>query len=310
MRVLVTGGAGFIGSHLVEALLARGDEVRVLDAFDDAYDPALKRRNVAAFRDRVVEGDVRDPAAVARLVEGVDAVAHLAARAGVRESLRSPALYQDVNVRGFAVLLDAARRAGARVVFASSSSVYGASTPLPFREDAPADRPVSPYAASKRAGELLAHAAWAGWGLPVTCLRFFTAYGPRQRPGMAIARFFRLARAGRPLPVFGDGDSSRDYTYVSDAVDAVLRALDRPLGFAVLNVGSGEPVRLDRLVERVARAAGRTVAVERLPEQPGDVPATLADNRAAREALGWRPTVTLDEGLARYRDWLDAAEPD
>lgn len=311
MHVLVTGGAGFIGSQVVAALLARGDMVTVLDCFDDAYDPALKRANLQGTAARVVEGDLRDLGTVEAALGDADAVVHLAARAGVRESLADPLLYESVNVRGTAVVLEALRRQGrARLVFASSSSVYGARADgARFTEDDNADTPVSPYAATKRAGELICHAAHAAWGIPVTCLRFFTVYGPRQRPAMAIAKFFELIRAGEPLPVFGDGSAIRDFTYVADAVSSVLAALDHPSGYQVLNVGSDAPVRLDALIEAIARAAGAPATLEHLPLQNGDVPRTHADVRRARAVLGWQPTVSLDEGLRRYAEWVDAGRP-
>ncbi len=313
MRVLVTGGAGFIGGHLVRALLTRGDEVTVLDSFDDAYDPALKEANLAGVvglrsgRARLVRGDQRDPAALADALAGVDAVAHLAARAGVRPSLRDAQLYASVNVGGMAALLDALRpRPEVPVVFASSSSVYGASSTPPFREDDAADRPLSPYAATKRAGELLAYSAHAGWGAQVCCLRFFTVYGPRQRPDMAISRFLSCALEGRPLPVFGELNSCRDYTWVGDTVDAILAALDRPQPFAIINVGGGSPVTLGALVRAVGEATGVEVALEALPAQPGDVPLTHASIDRAAELLGWKPRVSLEEGLRRTAAWLRA----
>lgn len=315
MRVLVTGGAGFIGSHLVAALRARGDTVTVLDCFDDAYDPALKERNLAGTDARVLRGDIRDLATVDEALGDSDAVVHLAARAGVRESLVDPLLYEEVNVRGTAVVFEAVRQRAAAtgraipVVFASSSSVYGARGPGRFEEDAGADAPVSPYAATKRCGELLAHAAWAGWGVPVTCLRFFTVYGPRQRPAMAIAKFVRLAQAGDPLPIYGDGSAVRDFTYVADAVRGVLCALDQPDGYRVLNIGSDAPVRLSELVDAIERVVGRPVQRRHLPVQPGDVPRTHADIRRARAQLGWGPQVSLDEGLRRYVAWAADAEP-
>jgi UDP-glucuronate 4-epimerase len=216
-----------------------------------------------------------------------------------------------VNVRGTAVVLEALRRQGrARLVFASSSSVYGARADGGrFTEDDNADTPVSPYAATKRAGELVCHAAHAAWGMPITCLRFFTVYGPRQRPAMAIAKFFRLIRAGEPLPVFGDGSAIRDFTFVEDAVRAVLAAVDHPDGFQVLNVGSDAPVRLDALIHAIGEAAGRAPILEHLPLQNGDVPRTHADVSRARAALGWSPQVSLAEGLRRYADWVDAGMP-
>jgi UDP-glucuronate 4-epimerase len=308
MHVLVTGGAGFIGSQVVSAFLSRGDRVTVLDCFDDAYDPALKRANLAGTAAHVVEGDLRDLDTVQGALADADAVVHLAARAGVRESLADPLLYESVNVRGTAVVLEALRRQGkARLVFASSSSVYGSRADGGrFTEADNADTPVSPYAATKRAGELICHAAHAAWGMPITCLRFFTVYGPRQRPAMAIAKFFRLVRAGEALPVFGDGSAIRDFTYVDDAVRAVLAAVDHPEGYQVLNVGSDAPVRLDALIRAIGEAAGEPVVLNHLPLQNGDVPRTHADVSRARDVLGWSPQVSLQEGLGRYAAWVDA----
>ena len=311
MHVLVTGGAGFIGSHLTEALLDRGDTVTLIDSLDDAYDPAIKARNLAELRrhasaaPRVIQADLREPGLLLEALEGVDAVAHLAARAGVRQSLVAPQLYAAANVGGMAAVLDALRqRPGIPLVFASSSSVYGASPRVPFREDDPADQPLSPYAATKRAAELLGHAASAGWGAEVTCLRFFTVYGPRQRPDMAISRFLRRALDGVPLPVYGDPGSCRDYTWVGDVVAAIVAALDRPRPYAVLNVGGGAPVTLAGLVQAVAEAVGREVAVDSLPPQAGDVPLTHADIGRAAELLGWAPRVGLAEGLRRTAAWM------
>ena len=306
MHVLVTGGAGFIGSHLVAALRQRGDSVTVLDNFDDYYDPALKRANVERVEGlRLVEGDLRDPAAVDRALEGVEAVAHLAARAGVRPSLTQAPLYIDVNVRGTQALLDGMERAGVkRLVYASSSSVYGARTSGPFREDEAVHRPVSPYAATKLAGELLIHAATCTRELSATCLRLFTVYGPRQRPEMAIHLFARKALAGEPIARFGSGLSKRDYTYVDDIVRGMLLALDRPVPYAVLNLGSASPITLQGLLEALASALDVELRIEQLPDQPGDVPSTWADISRARELLGWQPEVPLSTGLVRFRDWL------
>lgn len=313
MKVLVTGGAGFIGSHLVGALRARGDEVLVLDNLDDTYDPARKLENLRAEGvgvgegpARLLRGDLRDEVTLHQALRGVDAVVHLAAVAGVRDSLLDPLRYESINVRGTVGLLEAMRHAGCRrLVFASSSSVYGSrDDDALFSEEDRADRPVSPYAATKRAGELLCYAAHATWGLDVTCLRFFTVYGPRQRPAMAIARFVQLALAGQPLPLYGDGASVRDYTFVGDAVRGVVAALDRPHGYDVINLGCGAPIRLDALAAAVGQAAGVAVRVEHLPDQPGDVPRTHADIRRARAVLGWSPQVEIVDGLRAYVAWV------
>jgi UDP-glucuronate 4-epimerase len=308
MKVLVTGGAGFIGSHVVERLLARGDDVRVLDSFEPSYAPARKEANLAQSlaRVRLLRADLGDTEALDRVMRGVDAVIHLAARAGVRRSLADPGPYLRTNVEGTAALLEAMRRHGVdRLVNASSSSVYGARSDGPFREDDPLGVPASPYAASKRAAELLCETWHRLHGLRVTTLRFFTVYGPRQRPDMAIDRFTRAAFDGRPIRLFGDGSSLRDYTYVDDTVRGVLAALDRPLeGAPVFNLGNGRPVSLRDLVSALEDALGRPVEALWEPEQAGDVPMTWADTEKARETLGFECGVALAEGLQRFVGWL------
>lgn len=299
MRVLITGGAGFIGGHLCRALLREGHALTVLDSFDDAYAIEMKRENIAGLPMRLIEGDLRDGAAVRAALEGADAVVHLAARAGVRESLADPLLYEDVNVRGTLELLSAMRARPIPLVFASSSSVYGRRADAhAFTEDDDVGHPVSPYAATKRACELFLYAAHSDWRLSARCLRFFTVYGPRQRPAMAIALFIDRAQNNEPLPIFGDGSALRDFTWVGDAVQAILAALRLPPGFGVYNIGSGAPVRLDALVDAIERAVGRPVQRLHLPDQPGDVPRTHADISRAAAELGWRPRVSLIEGIA------------
>jgi len=300
VRVLVTGGAGFIGSHLVRALIGRGDQVTVLDNFDEAYDPSLKIANIEGLDLELVEGDVRDRVAVEEALVGVDAVVHLAARAGVRESLEHPGLYASVNIGGTVNLLEALRdRGNVPLVFAGSSSVYGERDDGPFSESDALGFPASPYAGSKRSAELVCHGAHLSWGQQVTVLRFFTVYGPRQRPAMAISKFIGMAQTGETIPLFGGGLSRRDYTYVDDAVRSVLAALGQPQGFEVLNVGGGSPVTLNGLVAAIAEATGREVEIERLEEQPGDVSLTWADPSRIRELLGWSAEVELVEGLRR-----------
>ena len=308
--VLVTGAAGFIGSHAVERLLARGECIVGLDNFDTFYDPAIKRENlVAASRDprfTLVEGDIRDAALLDALFarQPVRAVIHLAARAGVRPSVEQPALYADVNVRGTTVVLEAARRAGVpKVVYASSSSVYGGNTKVPFSEDDPVDHPVSPYAATKKATELVASVYHHLYGIDTIGLRFFTVYGPRQRPEMAIAAFTRWIAEGRPVPVFGDGSALRDYTYIDDIIDGVLGALDRGRGDRVYNLGESETTSLLELVRRIGDALGREPRIEFRPAQPGDVPTTYADIARARRELGYHPTVKVAEGIPRFVAW-------
>ncbi len=300
MNVLVTGGAGFIGSHLTRSLLGRGDAVTVLDNFDDAYDPAWKMANLDGLEINLVQGDVRDRSAVEEALRGVDAVVHLAALAGVRESLENPAEYASVNVGGTVTLLEALReRPSLPFVFASSSSVYGDRTDGPFTESDLLGFPASPYAGSKRAAELMCNAAHQSWAQPVTILRFFTVYGPRQRPAMAISKFIRMALAGETIPVFGNGSSQRDYTYVDDAVAAVVAALDQPKDFVVFNVGGGSPIRLDALVDAVGAATGVEIRTETFGEQPGDVVLTWSDPSQIEAQLGWKAQVDIIEGLRR-----------
>jgi len=305
--ILVTGGAGFIGSHVCEALLGRGDRVVVLDNFNDFYAPAIKRDNLRHLPGAtLVEGDLRDEDGIRRLFaeHEFDVVLHLAAMAGVRPSLRDPLLYTDVNVRGTQILLrELETRPQTRMVFASSSSVYGGNTKVPFAEDDDIHQPISPYAATKRAGELLAFTHHHLYGNPITCLRFFTVYGPRQRPEMAIHKFVRMTLEGRPIPIFGDGTTRRDYTYVDDIVDGVVRAVDRPNGYRIYNLGESRTVSLAELVEAIGRAVGVEPQLDRQPMQPGDVVVTYADVTRARAELGYEPATPLDEGLERFVAW-------
>ena len=310
MHVVVTGAAGFIGSHLCEALLARGCRVTGIDNFDAFYDPWIKRANIAACEAheqfRLIEADIRDEQAMGiALGRGPNAIVHLAARAGVRPSIEQPVLYQDVNVRGTCVLLEAARQAGVRrFIFGSSSSVYGNAEKVPFSESDNVDCPISPYAATKKAGELLAYTYHHLYDVNVTCLRFFTVYGPRQRPDLAIHKFARLILAGRPVPMFGDGGMMRDYTYVDDIVAGVIAALERADGYRIYNLGNSSPVGLRELIELIQQAVGRKAVVERLPEQPGDVQRTFADISRARAELGFEPRTDFRTGLANFAAWL------
>lgn len=310
--VLVTGAAGFIGSHAVEALVRGGRRVVGLDNLDPFYDVAQKRRNLSELARlpgfRFVEGDIRDAPLVARILRDgpVDEVVHLAAKAGVRPSIADPALYADVNVKGTAVLLEAARLARVRAfVLASSSSVYGARSDPPFRESDPPAVAISPYACTKQACELLGRTFAALHGLDVTALRFFNAYGPRQRPDMAIHKFSALLLAGRPLPFYGDGSMRRDHTYVEDVADGVVRALDRApgRGFRVYNLGNSATVSLTELVAALETAWGARALLDRLPDQPGDVPTTCADLTLSRAELGFAPRTDLRAGLERFVAW-------
>lgn len=310
MNVLVTGGAGFIGSHLVERLLREGHRVTVLDNFDDFYDPAVKRRNLAGpsamASFRLVEGDLRDEKLLEKIFKGgeIETVAHLAARAGVRPSIQNPMLYADVNIRGTMTLLEACRKSGiSRLVFASSSSVYGNNPKVPFSEDDAVDHPISPYAATKKAGELLCHTYHHLFGMDIACLRYFTVYGPRQRPEMAIHQFTRLIHQGKKICLFGQGNSQRDYTYVDDAIEGTLLALSKRHGYQIYNIGESQTISLLQLVQTIEKLLGQKALLEHLPEQPGDVERTFADIRRAEERLGYHPKVKIEEGLKRFVKW-------
>ncbi len=303
--VLITGGAGFIGSHTAERLASGGARVVVLDNFCDFYDPAIKRARAARLASigvDVREGDIRDEGLVGALHEEFrpDAVVHIAAMAGVRPSIENPKLYAEVNLDGTVNLLDAAVATGVKkFVFASSSSVYGNNEKVPFSEDDPVDEPISPYAATKRACELLAHSYWHLHRLPVFCMRFFTVYGPGQRPDLAISKFMRMIAAGEEIPFFGDGSSSRDYTYIDDIVDGVMAALDRCDRFRIYNLGGSSPVTLAELVTQIEKVVGREARLDRRPAQAGDVERTYADLTRVRAELGYEPRVTLADGLRR-----------
>ena len=311
-KVLITGAAGFIGSHLVERCLARGCEVTGVDVFDEFYDPAIKRGNLAAALQsssfRLVEADIRERETMQRLLAGgaFDVVVHLAARAGVRPSLTQAELYFSVNVHGTLALLDALKECPdkTRFVFASSSSVYGGLTVTPFAETDENSRPVSPYAASKKAGEVLCHTYHHLYGIPIAALRFFTVYGPRQRPEMAIAKFARLMHAGEAIPMFGDGTTARDYTYIDDIIDGVERTMERTEGYEIYNLGEERTTTLRDLIAMIGRALDLEPRIEQKPLQPGDVTITYADVSKARDMLGYRPSTTVEEGLRRYSEWL------
>jgi UDP-glucuronate 4-epimerase len=311
MRTIVTGGAGFIGSHLVDRLLADGAEVTVVDNFDSFYDRAKKEANLADARRnprfRLIELDVRDAPGAISVVEECrpDSIVHLAARAGVRPSIADPRVYTEVNVLGTLAYLEAAVRLDPRprFIYASSSSVYGDRTSGPFRESDPVELPVSPYAATKRAGELLAHTFHHLYRLPVTGLRFFTAYGPRNRPDLAVAKFTRLIDLGLPVPMFGDGTSRRDYTYVADIVDGIVRAIDRCSSHHLYNLGNSQPIALKSLIDEISQALGKPAHVETLPDQPGDVRQTFAAIEHAADELGYAPATPFAAGLRRYIDW-------
>lgn len=316
-RILITGAAGFIGSHLAEALLARGDEVVGIDNFDPFYSRAEKERNLRRARAHpqftFQQLDILDTDGLAALLTPDTAIVHLAARPGVRPSLADPAGYARVNVEGTASVVRAARDRGvSRIAFGSSSSVYGDDTPAPFREDATAVQPLSPYAATKRAGELLIHALAPIYGMRVAALRFFTVFGPRQRPDLAIHSFARKILAGETLTLFGDGTQSRDYTYCDDIVAGVIAAIDWTAaaspGMEAFNLGGNEPVPLADMVRQLGQALGREPRIQWAPMQPGDVQHTYADLTKSGRVLGYHPRVPFGEGLRRFAAWLE--DPD
>jgi UDP-glucuronate 4-epimerase len=315
--VLVTGAAGFIGSHLSETLTARGDTVIGVDNFDPFYSQAEKERNLRKVRRHPAfsfhQLDILDRAAIGELLTEETVIVHLAARPGVRPSLADPAGYARVNVEGTAAILQAARDRGAtRIVFGSSSSVYGDDTTAPFREDASCLRPLSPYAASKRSGELLLSAMAPIYGFRAAALRFFTVYGPRQRPDLAIHAFARRILAGETITLFGDGSQSRDYTYCDDIVAGIIAAVDwtggAPVGLEIFNLGGNEPVPLRAMVAAVGKALGREPRIQWAPMQPGDVQHTYADLTKSGAMLEYRPRTTFAEGLRKFASWLE--DPD
>src|SRR5215204_88787 len=311
--VLVTGGAGFIGSHLVARLLAEGQwRVSVVDDFNDFYDPKVKRRNVAPHLGRAEfslhEADIRDRAALEEIFKGAafDVIVHLAARAGVRPSLSEPLLYSETNIGGTLNLLELARTHGTgQFVFGSSSSVYGENEKVPFAEDDPVAKPISPYAATKAAGELLCHTYSHLFGVRTVALRFFTVYGARQRPDLAIHKFARLISQGQPIPVFGDGTTRRDYTYVDDIIAGVRAAMDyEGAAYEVFNLGESRTVELRELIALIERELGQKARIDRQPPQPGDVPQTFADVSKARRLLGYDPRTNIEEGIRRFVEWF------
>lgn len=310
-NVLITGGAGFIGSHLSEIILKAGKTVICVDDLNNYYDPQLKRANLARlFRDPqfVYEyGDIRD----LKLLEDVfnkyniDAVVHLAARAGVRPSVESPFLYSDVNVRGTLNILECCKSFRVpKLVFISSSSVYGNNRKVPFHEDDLLVSLASPYASTKMAGEALCQSYHHLYGISIGCLRLFTVYGPRQRPDMAINKFASSMLRGEPIIVYGDGSSRRDYTYVKDIVDGIIRTLEARLGFEIFNIGNSQTVELSRLISLLEKEINTKAKIVREPAHPGDVPVTYADISKASELLGYKPEVSIEEGISRYIDWF------
>ena len=312
MNILVTGGAGFIGSHTVERLLASGGhQVTILDSFNDYYNPAIKRANVAAMAGRatVVEGELTDAPLIQKTFEQgrFDAVIHLAARAGVRPSIAQPELYIDTNIKGTFNLLESARRTGCgHFVFASSSSVYGVNKKVPFSEEDPILQTISPYAMTKMAGEQMCSNYSHLYGIRTVSLRFFTVYGPRQRPDLAISKFTRLIEDGLPIDKYGDGTTARDYTFISDIVDGIIGALNHRDGpiCDIFNLGGSQTVTLNDLIATIEAAVGRKAQIHQLPDQPGDVPLTSADVSKANRLLNFKPTTTIAQGVPRYVEWF------
>jgi len=310
MKILVTGGAGFIGSHLVERLVKEGNEVVCVDNFDSFYDPGIKEANIASLAGtrlfHLHRADIRDLPAMDAIFKtyAPDSVVHLAARAGVRPSIKDPLLYEDVNIKGTMNLLECMKKHGVRkMVFGSSSSVYGARQNIPFKEDELAQKPISPYAATKMAGELLCYTYHYLYGMNITCLRFFTVYGPRQRPEMGIHKFTREISQGTEVEFFGDGTSSRDYTFVSDIVDGVCAAVGKDLGYEIINLGDCNTVKLSYLIELIEKNTEKKAKIRKMPDQPGDVPLTCASIEKAQKLLGYKPRVKIEQGIAEFVKW-------
>lgn len=311
--ILVTGGAGFIGSHLVDRLLNEGEwQITVVDDFNDFYSPEIKRANIAGHLNspdyRLVEADIRDAVALAEIFAArkFDVIVHLAARAGVRPSLSEPKLYAETNINGTLNLLDLAREYGVRqFVFGSSSSVYGVNTKVPFAEDDRIHQPISPYAATKAAGELICHTYSHLYDIRCVCLRFFTVYGARQRPDLAIHKFSRLIAEGKPIQMFGDGSARRDYTYVDDIIQGVRAAIDYDRsGYEIFNLGESQTTELKELIELLERNLDMHAVIDRQPTQPGDVPVTFADISKAKKLLGYAPTTKIADGIPKFVEWF------
>ncbi len=317
MNVLVTGGVGFIGSHVCERLLEAGHAVCALDDLNDFYDPAIKQNTLRELQSRAqsfsfVHADITNRSEVDEVLSSMafDQIIHLAARAGVRPSLEEPALYQRVNVEGTVNLLESAREHSVnKITVASSSSVYGVNSEVPFSETDPIFSAISPYAASKLACEALGHVYHHVHGMDICMLRFFTVYGPRQRPDLAIHKFARLMHAGQPIPVYGDGNTSRDYTYVDDTVDGVVAATEREFGFEIINLGESQTVELKRLIELIEQAMGVKAEINRQPAQPGDVPITFANIEKAQDLLGYSPQTKIEDGIPRFIEWFRQQNP-
>jgi UDP-glucuronate 4-epimerase len=310
MKAIVTGAAGFIGSHLCDRLLDEGWSVVGIDNFDDFYGPEVKRSNISGCLKNkqfcLVKADIRDAAGMNKIIsDGADIIVHLAAKAGVRPSIAQPGLCADVNINGTVALLEAARNNDIKkFVFASSSSVYGNNKKVPFSEQDNVDFPISPYAATKKAAELICHTYHNLFGISITCLRYFTVYGPRQRPDLAIHKFARLIEEGKPIPVYGDGSMMRDFTYINDIIDGTTSAINTCDGYKIYNLGESRPITVNNLISEIEKALGKKAAIEHLPLQPGDVFQTFADVSKAQSELGYEPKTAISVGLKRFVEWL------
>lgn len=310
MKIVITGAAGFIGSHLCEQFLAQGNEVIGIDNFDDSYDPKIKRDNIKECLEhnnfQLVEKDIRDQKAMDETINNnVDVIVHLAAKAGVRSSIEDPVLCTDVNVNGTMILLEAARKYNVKkFIFASSSSVYGNNEKVPFSEEDNVDFPISPYAATKKAGELICYTHHHLYKMPITCLRFFTVYGPKQRPDLAIHKFTKLINQGKPIPVYGDGSMSRDYTYIDDIINGIMSAIDNCKSYHIYNIGESKTTTIKEMVKTIENALGKKAIIDYQDEQPGDVATTFADISKAQKELGYNPSTNFEEGINKFVEWF------
>ena len=311
-KILITGGAGFIGSHLVDRLLEAGEEVIVIDNFDDFYNPQIKRDNLKNHLSnpnfKLLEVDIRNKKALEQIFElnEITRVVHLAARAGVRSSIKNPSLYEEINIKGTLNLLEVCKNKNLEnFIFASSSSVYGMNTKLPFSENDSLIHPISPYAVTKKTGELICYTYHHLYGIPIVCLRLFTVYGPRQRPEMAIHKFTRLIDQNCEIPIFGDGHSKRDYTYISDIIEGIISALKQKFDFQIFNLGSSEPIELKKLVSLIESTLGKRAKIKHTLDQPGDVPITYADITKSKKLFGYNPKIKIDEGIKEFVKWYE-----
>jgi UDP-glucuronate 4-epimerase len=309
-KFLITGAAGFIGSHLCERLISDNHIVVGLDNFDPFYDRKIKESNIKTLKKsgkfKLIEGDIRGTACVDSICkDGIDMIVHLAAKAGVRPSIADPLGYADCNINGTAVLLEAARKFDIRkFIFASSSSVYGNNKKVPFSETDNVDYPISPYAATKKAGELICHTYHHLYKMNITCLRYFTVYGPRQRPDLAIHKFAKLIEGGKPIPVFGDGSMMRDFTYIDDIIDGTVAAIEKCEGYEIYNLGESRSIRLDTLIRQLEKTLSKKATIEKLSVPPGDVKQTYADIAKAKEKLGYNPKTDIEVGLKKFVEWF------